>query len=82
MSEEDTGPGNGAAGWPVPVLVSDHRELVEQEPNNEPAKANKLPLPGGVSGRFEKTGDVDHFSVTCKKGVKYAASTSQTDESM
>src|SRR5439155_4750443 len=35
--------------------------------------ANKLPVPGGVSARFDKPGDVDHFAVTCKKGVKYVA---------
>ncbi|HSQ54137.1 MAG TPA: hypothetical protein VLM40_00200, partial [Gemmata sp.] len=63
-----------ASGWPVPVLVSDWPELTEQEPNNEPAKANKLPIPGGISARFEKSGDIDHFAVACKKGVKYAAS--------
>lgn len=64
---------NGLSGWPVPVLISDMPETIEQEPNNEPAKANKLPVPGGVSARFEKPGDLDHFAVTCKKGVKYAA---------
>jgi hypothetical protein len=68
-------PKRGAAsGWPVPVRLSDMPELTEQEPNNEPAKANKLPVPGGVSARFEKPGDVDHFAVMCKKGVKYTAS--------
>jgi hypothetical protein len=64
---------SGISGWPVPVRLSDWPEIAEQEPNNEPAKANKLPLPGGVSARFEKPGDIDHFAVTCKKGVKYAA---------
>lgn len=63
----------GVGGWPVPVRLSDWPESTEREPNNEPAKANKLPVPGGVSGRFEKTGDVDHFAVSCRKGVKYAA---------
>jgi hypothetical protein len=63
----------GASGWPVPVRLSDWPEIVEQEPNNEPAKANKLPVPGGVSARFDKAGDIDHFAITCKKGVKYAA---------
>jgi hypothetical protein len=63
----------GPSGWPVPVRLSDDPELTEQEPNNEPAKANKLPVPGGISARFEKSGDVDHFAVTCRKGVKYAA---------
>ena len=64
---------NGVSGWPVPVLLSNMPEMIEQEPNNDPAKANKLPVPGGVSAKFEKAGDVDHFAVTCKKGVKYAA---------
>jgi hypothetical protein len=63
----------GESGWPVPVRLSDTPETVEQEPNNEPAKANKLPVPGGISAKFEKAGDVDHFAVACKKGVKYAA---------
>jgi hypothetical protein len=69
----------GGAGWPVPVQLSDWPEIVEQEPNNEPAKANKLPVPGGVSAKFDKHGDIDHFAVTCKKGVKYAA-TATTSE--
>ena len=60
----------GTDGWPVPVLLNDHPEGVEQEPNDEPAKANKLPVPGGVSGRFEKAKDVDHFAITGKKGQK------------
>jgi hypothetical protein len=64
----------GQSGWPVPVRLSDHPEAIEVEPNNDAAKANKLPVPGGVSGRFEKSGDLDHFAVACKKGVKYAAS--------
>ena len=65
--------GEGASGWPVPVRLSDMPESVEQEPNNTPATANKLPVPGGISARFEKGGDVDHFVLACKKGVKYAA---------
>jgi hypothetical protein len=63
---------DGVAGWPVPVLLSDIPELVEREPNNEPAQANKLPVPGGVSARFGEKNDLDHFSFTAKKGQKYA----------
>ncbi len=63
----------GISGWPIPVRISDMPEMAEQEPNNEPAKANKLPVPGGVSAKFEKASDVDHFAVAVKKGVKYAA---------
>lgn len=66
-------PTNGTTeGWSLPVLLSDHPELIEQEPNDEPAKANKLPVPGGVSGRFDKPKDVDHFAFTGKKGQKLA----------
>lgn len=57
-------------GWPLPVLLSDNPEMVEQEPNDEPAKANKLPVPGGMSARFDKAKDVDHFAITGKKGQK------------
>jgi hypothetical protein len=65
---------SSVSGWPVPVRLSDWPESAEQEPNDDIAKANKLPVPGGVSGRFEKGGDADHFAVAVKKGVKYAAS--------
>jgi hypothetical protein len=64
-----TGKG-GVSGWPVPVRLSDHPELVEQEPNDTPAKANKLPVPGGISAKFGTPGDVDHFSFPGKKGQK------------
>lgn len=60
----------GASGWSVPVLVSPHPESVEAEPNNEIAKANKLPAPGGVSGRFEQKGDLDTYAFPGKKGQK------------
>ncbi|MBA4187693.1 MAG: hypothetical protein C0467_06695 [Planctomycetaceae bacterium] len=66
----------GIGGWPVAVRLSNWPEAAEQEPNDEPAKANKLPVPGGVSGRFEKAGDLDHFAITGKKGVKYSAAVS------
>lgn len=64
----------GVSGWPVPVRLSDDPEVVEQEPNNEPAKANKLPVPGGVSARFADKGDVDHFAVAGKKGQRLLVS--------
>jgi hypothetical protein len=61
-------------GWPVPVLLTDYPQTVEQEPNDEAAKANKLPVPGGVSAKFEKAKDVDHFAVEGKKGQKLIVS--------
>ncbi|HEX4610649.1 MAG TPA: hypothetical protein VH092_20835 [Urbifossiella sp.] len=60
----------GPSGWPVPVRVTDEPQLVEQEPNNEPAKANPLPIPGGVSAKFGAKGDLDHFKIAGKKGQK------------
>ncbi len=63
------------AGWPVPVLLTDFSQITEQEPNDEPAKANKLPVPGGVSARFDKAKDVDHFAITGKKGQKLIITT-------
>jgi len=63
---------NGLYGWPVTLAVSDVDELVEKEPNNEPAKANRVPVPGAITGRFEKKGDVDHFVFAAKKGLRYA----------
>lgn len=61
---------NGLSGWPVALAVSDFDELVEQEPNNEPAKANRLPVPGGVTGRFQEKSDLDHYVFTAKKGQR------------
>jgi hypothetical protein len=61
---------SGQHGWPVILSVSDLEEVVEQEPNNEAAKANKVPVPGAVSGRFETRGDVDFYSFAGKKGQK------------
>ncbi len=63
-----------AGGWPLPVLLTDYPQSVEQEPNDEPAKANKLPVPGGVSAKFDKAKDADHFAITGKKGQKLAIS--------
>jgi hypothetical protein len=61
---------NGLPGWPVPVRVNPFPELVEQEPNNDPAQANKLPVPVGVSARFAEKADVDYFAFPGKKGQK------------
>jgi hypothetical protein len=61
---------NGLAGWPVSVALSNLDETVEQEPNNEAAKANRVPVPGAVSGRLLEKGDVDFFVFTAKKGQR------------
>ncbi|HXG11755.1 MAG TPA: PPC domain-containing protein, partial [Gemmataceae bacterium] len=61
---------SGLHGWPVALAVSDIDELTEQEPNNEPGQANRIPVPGGISGRFERPNDTDHFVFTAKKGQR------------
>jgi hypothetical protein len=62
---------NGLYGWPVALAVSDLDETVEQEPNNEPAKANRVPVPGAVTGRFQQKGDIDYFVFSAKKGQRW-----------
>ena len=62
---------SGAAGWPVPVLVSDVPQSVEAEPNNDPKSANKLTLPCGVTAKFDTKNDVDCFRFAAVKGKKY-----------
>jgi hypothetical protein len=61
---------SGLHGWPVALAISDHDELLEQEPNNDPAKANRLPIPSGVTGRFQHADDLDCYAFTAKKGQK------------
>ncbi|MBX9583692.1 MAG: hypothetical protein K2X87_25600 [Gemmataceae bacterium] len=62
----------GTSGWPVAVRLTDEAQSVEVEPNNEPGKANRVPVPGGVSARFGAKNDLDHFVVAGKKGQKLA----------
>ena len=62
----------GLPGWPVPVIVSDHDEAVEQEPNNNVKEANRIAIPGGITGRFQKSDDVDFYLFSAKKGQKLA----------
>lgn len=64
---------NGAAGWPVPVRISGIPESTEQEPNDDSATATLLPVPGGVSARFAKSGDRDYFKIEGKKGQALTA---------
>ena len=63
---------SGLSGWPVPLIVSDIPESVEVEPNQDAAHANRVPVPGGVTGRFPVGDDADVFVVVGKKGQKLA----------
>jgi hypothetical protein len=65
-------PKGATSGWPVPVYGSDIEEVVEKEPNNDLAHAQRLNVPSGVTGRFLDKSDSDWFTFAAKKGVKYA----------
>jgi hypothetical protein len=62
---------NGLHGWPVMLAVSDLDEQLEKEPNNDPAKANRIAVPGAITARFEEKNDLDHFVFAAKKGKRY-----------
>ena len=62
---------SGQGGWPVHVPLSEFEQVVEVEPNNEPGKANRIPVPGGMSARFLEKNDRDFFRFAVKKGVRY-----------
>ena len=50
-------------------IVTETPELRAKEPNDLPAEAQAIEnLPASISGRLDKTGDVDGFAVTLKKG--------------
>jgi hypothetical protein len=57
-----------------PFVVGLLPEVSEKEPNDEPAKAQRVSLPAVVNGRLEKPGDVDVFAVQLKKGDTLVAS--------
>ncbi len=70
---------SGLYGWPVALALTDDDELLETEPNNTAAQANRLPVPCGVTGIFEKAGDVDHYVFACHKGRRYRIRARTTD---
>ena len=62
----------GLHGWPVALAVSDHDEIVEQEPNDDAKTATRVSVPGGVTGRFQNSADSDYYVFAGKKGLKLA----------
>jgi hypothetical protein len=61
---------SGLHGWPVALTVSDLDETTETEPNQDAKTANRIAVPAGISGRFEKGDDSDTYVFTAKKGQK------------
>lgn len=53
--------------WPPQDLVA-NAELMETEPNNEPAQVQKISLPCDISGSFFPAADVDQFEFVATKG--------------
>jgi hypothetical protein len=51
----------------LPLLVTNVPEIVEHEPNDEQPAAMPLPSISGISGRFDKPGDVDWYRLSLKK---------------
>jgi hypothetical protein len=54
----------------VPFAAGDAKEIVETEPNDTPAAANRVEVPVTINGRIDKPGDVDHFVFAAKAGEK------------
>lgn len=46
---------------PVTFLVNTLPPVLEQEPNDEPAKATRFSVPAGLNGRMDGKRDLDHF---------------------
>jgi hypothetical protein len=57
----------------VPFALDTLPECLETEPNDEPAKAQKVTLPVIVNGRADRPGDWDVFEVTGKAGETIVA---------
>ncbi len=57
----------------VPFALDTLPECVETEPNDEPAKAQKVQLPIIVNGRIDRPGDWDLFEVEGKAGQTIVA---------
>ncbi len=70
---------NGLHGWPVMLSISDLDEHLELEPNNDPGKANRIAVPGAITGRLEQKDDIDYFVFTAKKGKRYTIEAHTTE---
>ncbi|HVY68348.1 MAG TPA: c-type cytochrome domain-containing protein [Verrucomicrobiae bacterium] len=58
------------------LLVADYAAPLEQEPNDSPDKANKIPVPASVNGQINGNGgDVDYFTFDAKEGQNFIIET-------
>ncbi|HEX4000597.1 MAG TPA: hypothetical protein VHX65_18760 [Pirellulales bacterium] len=58
----------GGESNPINIYFATAPVVLEQEPNNTPAEAQKLSLPCEVAGQFNPRGDQDWFQFEAKKG--------------
>lgn len=58
---------NGVAN-PVTIAFAPQALKTETEPNDEPAKAQKITAPGEIAGQFQERADVDQFEFEAKAG--------------
>ncbi|WP_439625930.1 PPC domain-containing protein [Gemmata sp.] len=56
----------------VPLLVTDTAVSLEQEPNDDPLKPQKIELPAVVSGRFDKERDADWYEFEVPENGAYS----------
>ncbi len=60
---------------PLMIQFASSSVVPEQEPNNEPAQAQKITVPGEFSGQFQTKGDIDHWQFEAKSGEVYMVET-------
>jgi hypothetical protein len=56
----------------VPLLVTDLPITLEQEPNDDPQKPQKLTLPVALAGRFDKERDSDWYEIEPPENGSYS----------
>ena len=52
-------------------VATDTVQSQEQEPNDDLKQASPAILPGGVSGRFDRPGDIDFYQFKAEKGQRF-----------
>ncbi|MFN4260116.1 MAG: pre-peptidase, partial [Gemmataceae bacterium] len=55
--------------YPIAFIVSELPQVLEQEPNDTPAQAQRVTIPCGINGRIGVNRDLDHFVFAAKKGA-------------
>ena len=56
---------------PLRLALGEGTEIIEVEPNDSVAKAQKIVPPLTVNGRLDRPGDVDRFAFSARKGERF-----------